>query len=449
MYDEKRNLEGTEGEQTSDQAMQQEQAAPETPVIVEEPIAAAMELPEIPVTPVIYEGVPLPPPHEPKARKRGGWKWFAAAVALVAVGAGVGSATTWTLAQQYMKAKTPIGYELQSSGAKPVAQSVSEVGASVVPAIYKQVGPSVVSIVVSSGRGFSQAQGQGSGFVVDPRGYVLTNNHVIDGAKSINVKFVDGTSLPAKVIGTDPRKDLAVLQIDPGNRSLVVAPLGDSSKVDVGELAVAIGNPFGQEFTVTAGIVSALNRDIEEENGMVIPGAIQTDAAINPGNSGGPLLNANGEVIGINTAIDGSAGVRGNVGIGFAVPINAAKEILPTLMSGQKVQYPFLGVELRDLTEQAAKVLGTQETQGAVIWNVVADSAAAKAGLKAPTADASGFVTAADVVVEIDGKQITSADDLVKYVSSKKVGDAISMVVLRGGEKLTLQATLGARPDNQ
>ncbi len=405
-----------------------------------------MDLPEIPDPAPVAEPVAQAEaanPEPQKKRSRSLWKMLAAAVALVAMGAGVGSATTWVLAQNYLQSQPPMGYEWRdSANVAPVVQSPFE-GESVIPEIVRRVAPSVVKIEVLTRRGWSVGEGTGSGFVVDTRGYILTNYHVIDNADRIRVKFIDGTVLPAELVGQDPYKDLALIKVDPGEKRLVAAVLGDSDQVQVGELAIAIGAPFGQEWTVTAGIVSGLNRDIEEE--VLIPGAIQTDAAINPGNSGGPLLNGRGEVIGINTAIEGP--VRGSVGIGFAVPINAAKDILPTLMTGGDVEYAYLGVYLDTLTPAIAGRIGVDVTEGAIIVDVLPDTPAEEAGLRPAGFDRRNNLVFADVVIAVDGKPIKDADDLVRYVQSRRVGDTITLTVVRGSTRLELKATLTKRPD--
>ena len=419
---------------------------PAAEVQAEATVNPVMELPEIPVPPVdsvhiaYNESAPSAPP------KRSGWKLFAAALALVAMGAGVGSVTTWSLAQNFVGA-TPIGYVQQSSSLKAIAQTTQETAASVVPEIYKRLAPSTVKIDTEVRRGSVVGGGSGSGFVVDATGYIITNYHVIEGASSIKVKFFDGTVLDGKVAGSDQYKDIALLKVDPGTRGLIPAPLGDSDTVDVGELAVAIGNPFGQEWTVTAGIVSAINRTLQEDTSspFTIPGGIQTDAAINPGNSGGPLLNAKGEVIGINTMIEtGTSGVRGNLGIGFAVPINLAKDILPTLKAGKSVEYPFLGVGTEALDAATAKQLGLEITEGVIVTSVSKGSAAEKAGLQEP-AILGRRVVSADVIVALNGKAVKTAEDVFNFVQTKKPGDTITISVVRGKEQLELTATLGAR----
>lgn len=428
-------------------ASEEKEGAGATPELEAAPTNPVMELPEIPAS--MPETLPAPIVPEAAAeaapkRSRSGWKLFAAALALVAFGAGIGSATTLVLSSQ-MRLAAPVGYEwAQTTGSKLVSDTT--VDPSLIPAIYRKLGPSVVKIDVRTQSGWSSGSGSGSGFVVDSRGYILTNFHVINNATQIRVKFIDGTVMEGKVTGTDKYKDLAVIKVDPGNRSLIAAPLGDSDEVQVGELAIAIGSPFGQEFTVTAGIVSALNREIVGEdptNPFGIKGSIQTDAAINPGNSGGPLINSRGQVIGINTAIDGP--VRGNVGIGFAVPINAAKDILPTLIAGQKVQYAYLGVTMNDMTPELARILGVDVTEGALIREAHPDAPAGKAGLRSAGVNSRNQLVSADIVVEIDGKPIRSSKDLSDYVQTKRVGDTITLTVVRGKERLALTATLGDR----
>ncbi|MFZ5814914.1 MAG: S1C family serine protease [Bacillota bacterium] len=453
MFDEKDRVKnsldesGSKGEERpveSADAMEGQPAA-QAGTAVEEPqqVEPALELPEIPAPAPAPAPLYSPPAPEPR-RSGSGWRLFAAALALVVISTAVGSGTTYYLMSKYQQESRPIGYSLiESPGMKAISQTTAEAAASVVPSIYRRVAPSVVAITVSAGDGFFRSQGSGSGFVVDPRGYILTNYHVVDQAQRIQVKFVDGTTMNAKVVGTHRWRDLAVLKVEPGNRSLVAAPLGDSDQVEVGELAIAIGNPFGQEFTVTAGIVSALNREITEEgNPVSIPGAIQTDAAINPGNSGGPLLNARGEVIGINTAIEGP--VRGNVGLGFAVPVNLAKEILPKLIAGEKLQKPFLGVSLRDMNAQAAQLLGTDVREGTIVWGVEPGSAAEKAGLQPPTFDETNLLKSADVIVKANETEIRNTSDLINFIARQKIGDTITLTVVRGKERVTLQATLGA-----
>jgi S1-C subfamily serine protease len=448
---EKDNMEGQSIDPSDDTLMKDSGDPPAVEPAVAAPniVDPVMELPEIPGG--APADMPAPLLVEVPARKSGaGWKMFASAVALVAMGAGVGSATTWALASKFQR-NVPIGYSAAAAvPGKAVAQSVQEGGDSVIPGIYRRVSPSVVAISVYTQKGSTRGQATGTGFVVDSRGYILTNNHVVEGGKSITVKFVDGTTMDATLVGADKYQDLAVLKVNAGGRNMVAASLGDSDAVQVGELAVAIGTPFEQEFTVTAGIVSAINREVQEENNpFTIPGAIQTDAAINPGNSGGPLFNGRGEVIGINTLIEtGNSGVAGNIGIGFAIPINAAKAILPSLISGEKVQYPWIGIGLNDLTSQIAQSIGTDAKEGAVVGQVYPDSPAEQAGIKGAAFDRRGNLVQADVVTAIDGQPVKNADDLVKMIRSRKVGDQLTLTVVRGKEQLSVTVKLASRPDN-
>jgi len=416
---------------------------------------AVNELPEIPAAPVepVYYGPPVPPrsvsapvlietDHAPAPKRQSGWRGLVAAVALVAMGAVVGSATTMALTDYFRTDPMPIGYVLPAYDGRGLT-AVSDVpfeGSNPIPTIYRRVVPAVVKIAVQTSRG----AGSGSGFVVDPGGYILTNHHVVNNANRVEVGFVDGTKLMATIVGSDPYADLAVLKVDTGNRTLVAIPLGDSDTLVVGELAIAIGSPFGNDYTVTSGIISGLNRSILEENSPYpIPGAIQTDAAINPGNSGGPLLNARGEVIGINTAIESPT--RGSVGIGFAVPVNAAKKILPTLIAGQRVEYPYLGVSVMDLHPTLAAQLGVSSQSGAMIREVISGSPAAAAGLMSVGLNRRGEPVSADVIIEMNGTAIRSGDDLVRFVREQKVGDQVSITVLRGSERVVINATLTAR----
>lgn len=413
-----------------------------------------LELPEIPAPQpaappaVLYD----PPRFEPRAREkqsgRGrGWKLVAGAVALVMLSAAVSSGSTYYLMKQHLAAQ-PANYQQAApiTSIQPVSQTVAEVGASVIPEIYRRVAPAVVSVDVEGGFGYYRTRGSGSGFVVDPEGYILTNYHVIENARRITVEFLDGTTLQAQVVGTDRTSDLAVLKVDPGDKALVAVTLGDSDQVQVGELAIAIGNPYGHDFTVTAGIISALGREIVERT-TSIPGAIQTDAAINPGNSGGPLLNSRGEVIGVNTAIEAPSQFSGNVGLGFAVPINTAKAILPTLMAGETVERPYLGVYLGDVDEWYARVLGLEAAEGAVVLSVVPGTAAEEAGLRSAEYDRLDRLISADVIVAVDGQKVTDSSALVARILQYKVGDEVELTVVRDGERLTMKATLGARPE--
>jgi S1-C subfamily serine protease len=331
--------------------------------------------------------------------------------------------------------------------------------------IYKEEGRGVVFVksqgVTSDSSSRSPFGGQqrgtatGSGFVIDKQGYIVTNAHVVEGASKVAVSFKEDTSdsVPAEVKGRDVSSDLAVLKVDPSKveGGLRPVPLGDSSKATVGDPVIAIGNPFGFTRTVTTGIVSAVQRQIEAPNNFSISDVIQTDAAINPGNSGGPLLDAQGNVIGVNAQIatGGSASSGGSVGIGFAIPVNTLKKGLGQLKKGGEIQRGFLGVSTTDVTSEVAKQLKLAGEQGALIQQVTRGGPAEKADLKAgkrPTS--SGLVAGGDVIVELDGKDVDSSQDLVAAVSAKKPGDEVEIGYQRGSsDKVrTVKVKLDKRP---
>jgi S1-C subfamily serine protease len=292
----------------------------------------------------------------------------------------------------------------------------------------------------------------GSGFVIDTAGHILTNAHVVDGASKIEVTLGNSdTSAPvsAQVVGKDPSTDVALLKVNVPSDQLHPLTLGDSSSAQVGDPVVAIGNPFGLDRTVTSGIVSALQRQIKAPNGFTINNVIQTDAAINPGNSGGPLLDANGHVIGINSQIE-SPGGGGNVGIGFAVPINQAHQVVQQLLSGKSVQHAYLGISGTDLTPQLADVLNLPVKQGALVQSVVPGGPADKAGVKGGNATVSiagqQVRAGGDVITAIDGKPVAGMDDVISAVNAKQPGDDIQLTLQHGGSKRTVTVTLGNRP---
>jgi S1-C subfamily serine protease len=322
--------------------------------------------------------------------------------------------------------------------------------------IYDRDGPGVVFIQsdikpqTTSPFGLPDQGGvaTGSGFVLDKDGYILTNAHVVEGAREVGVRFTEESDpVQAKIIGSDPSSDIAVLKVDPSDTpKLVPLSLGDSADLHVGDPVIAIGNPFGYSRTVTTGIVSALQRQITAPNNFQIDNVIQTDASINPGNSGGPLIDAQGKVIGINSQI-ATGGSNGSVGIGFAIPVNTAKEIVPQLKANGEVQRAYLGVTTSTVTQQMAKDLNLPVEQGALIQEVVSGGPADKAGLQGGrTAIAQGLRVGGDVIVKVDGKDVEQNSDVADAILDRKPGDQVQIDFFRGDERKTVTAELGERP---
>ncbi len=316
-----------------------------------------------------------------------------------------------------------------------------------VTSIYNNASPAVVEIdTTSQGGGFfsnSTVQGEGSGILVDSNGNILTNNHVVEGSTSVTVKFKSGSSVTGQVLGTDSNADLAIVKVDAtAVAGITPLTLGDSSTVTPGQLAVAIGNPFGLDQTVTVGVISGLNRTIGNLTGM-----LQTDAALNPGNSGGPLMDANGAVIGINTAIEtGTMGTSAR-GIGFAVPINVAKSELTTLESGKAITKPWIGISGVSVDATLAQQLNLTVQQGVYVVSVVAGSPAATAGLVGSNVATNGQpATGGDVITAADGQPMNTIQTLQTYVAGKNVGDVVVLTVIRGGNTISVNVTLGAKP---
>jgi serine protease Do len=365
-----------------------------------------------------------------------------------------------------------------SSSASSASLSAYE---SVLESIYTRVNPSVVNITVtetstassnsSNVPGFqfffgspnNQNQPQapqisqalGSGFVWDSQGHIVTNNHVVANATSVEVKFSDGTILPAKVVGTDVSSDLAVIQVDASKRSLVAVPLSDSSQVKVGQAAIAIGNPYGLENTMTVGIVSAVGRSLPSDQvstggSYSIPDIIQTDAPINPGNSGGVLVNDNGELIGVTSAIESST--NSNAGIGFAIPANIVNKVIPALIKDGKYEHSYLGISGTTLTPDLAKAMNIDTSlRGILVIEVTAGGPAAKGGLvgssKTVTINGQDTQVGGDIITKVDGQATTSMDDIIAYLSDQTtVGQKVSLTILRGNAEKTIDVTLEARP---
>ena len=290
----------------------------------------------------------------------------------------------------------------------------------------------------------------GSGFVVDDQGHILTNAHVVEGAQRIDVTLGDQEPVEAKLVGSDPSTDIALLQVDPDSVDLHPVQLADSSQVQVGDPVVAIGNPFGLDNTATAGIVSALQREIQSPNGFSISDAIQTDAPINPGNSGGPLFDADGQVIGVNSQIATGGSGGGSVGIGFAVPSSTAQDVTTQLIDTGEVHHAFLGISGADVSPQLADALNLSVDQGALVNEVTKGGPAEEAGVQAGdervTVEGQPVLAGGDVITAIDGDPVTGMDDVISVVNSKQAGDQITLTVLRDGQSMDIDVTLGDRP---
>jgi S1-C subfamily serine protease len=365
-------------------------------------------------------------------------------VGIIAVAAGwVGKEEKITIVQS----------ALQRSDAKTSSDGLT------ISDIHKRDGPGVVFIraeveqeVESPFDLFPQRQGgeaTGSGFVIDEDGHILTNAHVVQGANKIEVGFSNDKTAEAKLVGQDASNDIALLDVDVSKGDLKPLELGDSSKVEVGDAVVAIGNPFGLDRTVTTGIVSALQRKLEAPNGFQIDNVIQTDAAINPGNSGGPLLDAEGKVIGVNSQI-ATAGGGGSIGIGFAVPVNTVKRIAAELKKSGKVRHAFLGITGLSISSSLTSRLNLPVDKGVLVQQ--STGPARKAGIgggdTSVTINGEQIVLGGDVIVEVEGKRVESMEAVIDVVDSKKPGDKVTLEVLRQSKRKTVEVELGERPQS-
>ncbi|MDK2959938.1 MAG: hypothetical protein PWP12_122 [Bacillota bacterium] len=324
-----------------------------------------------------------------------------------------------------------------SFGASRAADEVELHPYSTITAIAERVGPAVVGIATREPAydwfyGAYEKEGVGSGIIFDQAGYILTNHHVVGGARRITVTLADGRQVPGSLVGSDPATDLAVVKINASG--LTPAVLGDSTKLRVGELAVAIGNPLGLEFqrSVTAGIISAVNRTIETDDGKLLENLIQTDAPINPGNSGGPLLNARGEVIGINTAK-----ARAAEGMGFAIPVSLARPVIEELMAHGRVLRPWLGVYAAEVNREISAYFDLKATAGIAVLDVYRGSPAARAGIRP-----------GDVILAVAGQSVRMLPEFTAALARRKVGERIALDVDRRGEKLTVTVILAPRPND-
>ena len=323
-------------------------------------------------------------------------------------------------------------------------------------AIYKAVSPGVVHItstVLSQDFFFRvmPESGTGSGFVIDDKGLILTNNHVVENAKSVEVTLPDQSKVPAKLVGRDSESDIAVIRVTAPKEKLTPLRLGDSARLQVGQMAIAIGNPFGLDRTVTRGVISAVGRTIISDTGRKIRNVIQTDAAINPGNSGGPLLNSLGEVVGINSAIYTPSG--GSVGVGFAIPVNTAKKLLPQLIARGRASHPWLGITGMDVDAILAKALSLPVQDGVMIAQVWPNAPAARAGLRGSQRRMRVgnylYSVGGDIIRTLDGEKVANMDDVIAFLEDrKKVGDEVRVDFLRDGKPHAVTVRLGESPEN-
>jgi len=320
-------------------------------------------------------------------------------------------------------------------------------------AVYEKVADGVVNVTSTAIQmdfffNAFPTQGSGSGSIIDTKGHILTNHHVVADAQKLEVTLADGSKWPAKLVGSDPDSDLAVIKIDAPKEKLKVVPMGDSKNLRIGQKVLAIGNPFGLQRTLTTGIVSSLGRTIRSDVGTLIEDVIQTDAAINPGNSGGPLLNSDGEIVGINSAIISPSG--GSVGIGFAIPVNTARRVVPELLSKGYVTYPYIGATIQSLIPEMAKYLKLKIERGAMISEVVKGGPADKSGLKGGNQKVQVgnmiVLMGGDIVVKADQKEVKTNDELIHYIREKKPGDTVLLKVFRKDSLIDVKVTLGERP---
>jgi S1-C subfamily serine protease len=397
----------------------------------------------------------------------------AALVVAGAVGAGLALGIAFAAGGFHETKTTEIRTEVvpSTTSADAASATSSRAGGLTIGDIYRNAAPGVVQITAKSevvtpadpffnpfGPTVQTEEALGSGFVIDKAGHIVTNYHVVAGAKSVQVSFSNNESLKATIVGSDPTTDLAVLRVNAGARALTPLTLGNSDRVQVGDQVVAIGNPFGLSRTATAGIVSALQRQIMSPNQYTIDHVIQTDAAINHGNSGGPLLNMAGQVIGVNAQIDtGNTGEQGNVGIGFAIPSNTVKTVVGQILKTGHAEHPFLGIEPQPITPVLGQILHLPVSNGMLVAKVEPGSGAAKAGLKGGTRQVTiageSYVVGGDVIAQVDGKDVSSLAGLRDLISAKTPGQTVTLYVYRatglnGWKHMTVHVTLGRQPSS-
>lgn len=370
---------------------------------------------------------------------------------LLLVGTAVACANTPTAPTAPAPTQTPVILIATPTPLSDTDLAPIDIEEQLITNLYDRVGPSVVHIasqVVTMNFFFGPvpSEGTGSGFVYDDAGHIVTNNHVVDGAQSIEVRFSDDTQLPATVVGTDPANDLAVIQVASLPESAKPLPLADNTDLRVGQRAIAIGNPFGLDRTLTTGVISALGRPLQTNNDSYIYNVIQTDAAINPGNSGGPLLNSRGEVVGVNTAIQQDA-----QGIGFAVPVETIQRIVPILIANGSYPHPWLGLLGYDVTTDLAQALKLPVDTGVLVAQLYREGPAAAAGIQGGTDQAivgnRRMLIGGDIITAVNGTDIADWASLSKYIElDTQVGQTITLTVVRNGRVQDISLTLAAQP---
>ncbi|MDE3136814.1 MAG: trypsin-like peptidase domain-containing protein [Acidobacteriota bacterium] len=383
------------------------------------------------------------------AKHRNLWRWLAVAAALALGGFWAGE-HLGTRPPSEAGAVRPLGQPLPPA---PAGSEVLTPDEQVNVRIYKQAAPSVANIITRAVQydfflNPVPVEGAGSGFVIDTAGHILTDYHVIAGASSIEVVLGNGTRFPARLVGGDERNDIALLEIKPGNHKLVPLVLGDAKKLQVGQKVLAIGNPFGFQSTLVTGVVSALGRTVRTSPNTFIEDAIQTDAPINRGNSGGPMLDTQGHVVGINTAIYSPSGSSGITGIGFAIPINTARRLVNDLLQYGKIRRAVLGIsQALPLWPGLAQALGLPVQRGLLIEEVADGSPAARAGIRGGNrmvvVGLQQMLIGGDVLAAVDGQDIASQMDLALALNQKRPGDKVTLTIYRGGQKMEVGVTLG------
>jgi S1-C subfamily serine protease len=369
-----------------------------------------------------------------------------------ALGVG-GTTTTVRQVEPALGGSSPTSFDTVKPGK---ALTINEIFRRDAPGVVQVTSTQVVTTNDPFNFGVPQTQTQkalGSGFVMDKAGHIVTNYHVVAGARSVEVSFSNSDNMRAKVVGSDPSTDLAVLQIDARSRALTPLAFGNSDRVRVGDSVVAIGNPLGYDRSVTAGIVSAVQRAISAPNQFPIDHVIQTDAPINHGNSGGPLIDSRGAVVGVNAQIaTGDSGSDGNIGIGFAIPINTVRTVVGQLIKKGKVEHAFIGITAKPVTAEIARLFSFPAKSGLLVATVQPGSGAAAAGLRAGTdtkvVSGESWPIGGDLIVSADGAPLSTLDQLRDLIAAKRPGQSISLEVYRGTEKLTIPVKLGRQPSS-